>query len=86
MSNLLDVCAENDVNEDWIGLSWFDETADQLELPDVLDPLADSFQCLDVLEEFVSLRWREREGDLVLLASSCCALWIVALEVLVRGL
>ena len=83
---MLDVCAEDDVNDDWIGLSWLDEATDQLELPDVLDPLADSFQSLDVLEELVSLRWSEREVDLVLLASGCRALCIVAVEVLVGGL
>lgn len=83
---MLDVGAEDDVHEDWVGLSWLDEAADQLELPDVLDPLADSLQRLDVLEELVGLRWCEREVDLVLLASSGRALWIVALEVLVSGL
>ena len=82
---MLNVGSEDDVNDDGVGSS-FDETAHQLELPDILDPLADSFESLDVLQKLVSLRRQEREVDLVLLASSCGAFWIVALEVLLGGL
>ena len=83
---MLDVCSQDDVDDHRIGLAWLHIPSSQFQLPHVLDPLSDTLECSNGLEQLVLLWWVEGKlGDDFL---ACCngALGIVDVEILVSAL
>lgn len=82
-SNLFNVCSKDDIYDHWIGLTLLNETSQEFELPNILDPLSNAFKGGYVLEESITLWWSEDELDDLLLATCNSALRHVALKVFV---
>ena len=82
-SDLFDICLQNHVIDDGIGLAGLNEASNELELPNGLDELADTLERANAVEHRILLRRRKRERDDGLGAASGCALRQVAVEVLV---
>ena len=75
------VGSEDDLDGEGLGLAGLDKAADEFELPDRLDPLADALERADVLEQGVGLGVVECELHEGLLAAGERPLEVVALEV-----